>query len=65
MRFQENYGPLRNDHQDPRRQAYYQYTMHLSLVAGPLRIAAGDFPNRKWMLDLAADHLTRSIDYEV
>lgn len=65
MRFQDDYEPLRVEGQDPRRRSYYQYTMHLGLVGGPLRIAAGDFPNRAWMLALAADHLTRSLEYEV
>jgi hypothetical protein len=65
MRFQDDYEPLRIEGQDPRRRNYYQYTMHLSLVGGPLRIAEGDFPNRAWMLGLAADNLTKSIEYEV
>jgi len=65
MRFGEHYGPLRVEGLDPRRLKYYQYTMHLDLVGGPLRIAEGDFPNREWMLDLADRHLTQALEYEV
>jgi hypothetical protein len=65
MRFREHYGPLHVEGLDPRRLRYYQYTMHLSLVGGPLRIAEGDFPNREWMLGLAEYHLTRALAYEV
>lgn len=65
MRFQEHYGPLARADLDPDRMRYYQYTMHLDLVGGPLRIAQGDFPNREWMLDLADWHLGRALAYEV
>jgi hypothetical protein len=65
MRFQEHYPPLHNPGLDPVRLKYYQYTMHLDLVGGPLRIADGDFPNRDWMLDLADHHLGRALAFEV
>jgi hypothetical protein len=44
---------------------YYQYTMHLDLVGGPLRIAQGDLPNRAWMLELADWHLKQALTYAV
>ncbi|WP_051451772.1 phosphotransferase family protein [Actinospica robiniae] len=65
MRFQEHYQPLRNPDLDPVRMKYYQYTMHLGLVGGPLRIAEGDFPNREWMLAAADYHLKQALAYEV
>lgn len=65
MRFGEHYPPLRDPGLDPVRMDYYQYTMHLDLVGGPLRIADGDFPNRRWMLDIADDHLRKALAYQV
>lgn len=65
MRFhQQDYDVLHTPDLDPRRLAYYQYTMHLNLVGGPLRIAEGDFPNRDWMLDLAQRNLTLALAYK-
>lgn len=63
MRFGPHYDALRNPDLDPRRVNYYQYVMHLDLVGGPLRIAEGDFPDRKWMLDTAASHLQRALAF--
>lgn len=65
MRFQGDYEPLQIEGLDPQRLKYYQYTMHLGLVGGPLRIADGDFPNRNWMLGVAEHHLDRALEYEV
>lgn len=65
MRFEEHYRPLRDPGLDPARMKYYQYTMHLDLVGGPLRIAEGDFPDRDWMLGIADDHLRKALAYEV
>ena len=47
------------------RLRYYQYTMHLDLVGGPMRIADGDFPDRGWMLRLADYHLQKALAYEI
>jgi Phosphotransferase enzyme family len=63
MRFEEHYAPLRNPDLDPARMKYYQYTMHLDLVGGPLRIAEGDFPNRDWMMGIADHHLQQALAY--
>ena len=65
MRFQEHYPALRIPGLDPVRLKYYQYTMHLDLVGGPMRIADGDFPDRGWMLRLADYHLQRVLAYEI
>ncbi|GAA2118790.1 phosphotransferase [Kitasatospora saccharophila] len=63
MRFGPHYEALRDPALDPRRLAFYRYAMHLDLVGGPLRIAAGDFPDRQWMLDVADHHLRRALAY--
>jgi Phosphotransferase enzyme family len=65
MRFQEHYPALRIPGLDPVRLKYYQYTMHLDLVGGPMRIADGDFPDRGWMLRLADYHLQKALAYEI
>ena len=65
MRFQHHYPPLHNPNLDPVRMAYYQYTMHLDLVGGPLRIADGDFPDRDWMLGVADEHLQKALAYTI
>ena len=64
MRFEEHYPALRVPGLDPVRMKYYQYTMHVDLAGGPLRIAEGDFPNRAWMLGLADHHLQKALAYE-
>ncbi|GGM27804.1 MULTISPECIES: phosphotransferase [Micromonospora] len=64
MRFGPHYAALDNPDLDPQRIKYYQYVMHLDLVGGPLRIAEGDFPNRKWMLDVADFHLQKALTYK-
>ncbi|MEY9926602.1 hypothetical protein ABH926_001224 [Catenulispora sp. GP43] len=56
MRFGRHYAPLGRDDLDPDRMRLYQLAMHVSLVAGPLRIAGGDHPEAAWFRDLAATH---------
>ncbi|GLW55570.1 phosphotransferase [Kitasatospora phosalacinea] len=63
MRFGPHYAALRDPGLDPRRVAFYRYAMHLDLVGGPLRIAAGDFPDRQWMLETADHHLRQALAY--
>ncbi|MFF4342179.1 phosphotransferase family protein [Kitasatospora sp. NPDC001540] len=63
MRFGPHHEALRDPALDPRRLAFYRYAMHLDLVGGPLRIAAGDFPDRRWMLEIADHHLRRALAY--
>ena len=38
---------------DEARVRFYDVAQRLSLIEGPLRIAATDYPDRDWMLDLA------------
>jgi len=56
MRFDRRYAPLSRDDLDPDRMRLFQLAMHVSLVAGPLRIATGDHPQAAWFRDLAAHH---------
>lgn len=41
---------------DEARVAFYDLAQRISLVEGPLRIAATDYPERDWMLELAQFH---------
>lgn len=56
MRFGRHYAQLGRDDLDPDRMRLFQLAMHVSLVAGPLRIASGDHPQAAWFRDLAAHH---------
>lgn len=68
LRFGEFYGRLVNgdrlerDALDERRLRLYKLAMHLSLVAGPRRIAAGDHPAREWFLEVADYHLQQALE---
>ncbi|MFG1916963.1 phosphotransferase family protein [Micromonospora sp. NPDC048898] len=61
MRFGDAYPALRPVDLDPRRLELYRYAQVLSLIEGPLRIAATDFPNRQWMLDLAEWNIAKAL----
>ncbi|NUW32607.1 phosphotransferase [Nonomuraea sp. SMC257] len=56
IRFGEQYEDLRVDGLDERRTELYRLAQHLSLVAGPLRLLDGDFPDRRFMEEIAAHH---------
>ncbi|MFI5533168.1 phosphotransferase family protein [Kitasatospora sp. NPDC051853] len=59
LRFAEHYHHLRAEGLDPRRLAFYDLAMSLSLVAGPLRLLDGDFPDRAFMLAVVEHNLAR------
>lgn len=59
IRFREHYARLRAGDLDEARLRLYRLARHLSLVAGPLRIADGDFPDRGFMLEIAEAHTGR------
>ncbi|MEU7591123.1 aminoglycoside phosphotransferase [Micromonospora sp. NPDC049230] len=61
MRFGDAYPALRPVELDPHRLELYRYAQVLSLIEGPLRIAATDFPNRRWMLDLAEWNIAKAL----
>lgn len=53
LRFGEHYPVLSRPGLDPRRLDLYMLAMRLSLVAGPLRLLDGDFPDRHLMQAIA------------
>jgi len=57
LRFGERYAGLARPGLDPDRLRFYRLALHLSLVAGPLRIADTGHPERDWFLALAGHHL--------
>ena len=61
LRFGDAYPALRPVDLDPHRLEFYRYAQVLSLIEGPLRIADTDFPNRRWMLDLAEWNITKAL----
>ncbi|MFF4312055.1 phosphotransferase family protein [Streptomyces sp. 900105755] len=56
-RFGPAYDVLRTADLDEDRMALYRLAMHLNLVAGPLRLLDGDFPEREPMRDIAESNL--------
>ncbi|GAB3334609.1 phosphotransferase [Micromonospora halotolerans] len=61
MRFGDTYSALHPVDLDPHRLELFRYAQTLSLIEGPLRIANTDFPDRKWMLDLAEWNITKAL----
>ena len=59
LRFQDDYRYLDQDGLDSGRLRLYALAMHLSLVAGPLRLLDGDFPHREGMLGIVEYNLRR------
>ncbi|GHF17901.1 aminoglycoside phosphotransferase family protein [Streptomyces griseoluteus] len=57
LRFGPHYAPLSRP-LDPARLSLHTLALHLSLVAGPLRLLDGDFPHRDAMRGIA-EHNTR------
>ncbi|MBO2465351.1 phosphotransferase [Actinomadura sp. LCR2-06] len=53
LRFGERYTVLARPGLDPQRLDLYMLAMRLSLVAGPLRLLDGDFPDRESMQGIA------------
>jgi hypothetical protein len=47
------YAQLRPDGLDPGRLRLYELVRIVSLIAGPMRMVAGDFPNRDFMRQIA------------
>jgi Phosphotransferase enzyme family len=63
IRFGGHYDALRLPGLDPARLRFYRLAHHLSLVAGPFRLLDGDFPDRDFMLEIAATHTERALAY--
>ncbi|SCG78456.1 phosphotransferase family protein [Micromonospora humi] len=61
LRFGAAYPALRPVALDADRLEFYRYAQVLALIEGPLRIAEGDFPDRRWMLDLAERNIAEAL----
>jgi hypothetical protein len=61
FRFGEHYEPLRVDGLDDRRLEFYALALYLSLIAGPLLLLDGDFPDRDAMMSIAAANTDRAL----
>ncbi|WP_235854735.1 phosphotransferase family protein [Nonomuraea aridisoli] len=57
FRFGPHYDRLRVEGLDEARMRFYRLAQHLSLVAGPLRLLDGDFPDREFMMGIVRHHL--------
>ncbi|AWS49020.1 phosphotransferase family protein [Streptosporangium sp. 'caverna'] len=63
LRFGEHYRWLHASGLDERRLTFYTLAMHLSLVAGPLRLLDGDFPDRDVMTGIAEHNLQQALAF--
>ncbi|OKI21834.1 aminoglycoside phosphotransferase [Streptomyces sp. CB03911] len=61
IRFGEHYRWLAHDGLDEQRLALHTLAMRLSLVAGPLRLLDGDFPDREAMRGIAEHNLREAL----
>ena len=63
LRFGRHYPALRPDGLDERRMTFYRLAMYLSLIAGPLRLLDGDFPDREPMMRIVEYNIGRALEY--
>ncbi|WP_307835392.1 phosphotransferase [Streptomyces adelaidensis] len=61
LRFGPHYDVLRAPGLDEDRLRLYRLAMNLSLVAGPLRLLDGDFPDRAFMREIVEHSLRRAL----
>ncbi|MFF2063312.1 hypothetical protein ACFVWZ_16165 [Streptomyces sp. NPDC058200] len=61
IRFGEDYPVLHRAGLDENRLRFYRLAMHLSLVAGPLRLLEADFPDRAFMRSVVEAHLRHAL----
>ncbi|MFF4832040.1 phosphotransferase family protein [Streptomyces sp. NPDC001315] len=61
LRFGPHYDALRTPGLDEHRLRLYRLAMHLSLVAGPLRLLDGDFPEPGPMREIAESNLGQAL----
>jgi phosphotransferase family enzyme len=61
LRFGETYRFLQVPGLDQPRLDLYRLAMHLSLIAGPLRLLDGDYPDREPMLDIVAYNIDQAL----
>jgi hypothetical protein len=63
LRFADHYRWLDRSDLDEQRLNLYTLAQHLSLVAGPLRLLDGDFPDRVAMSSIAEHHVQRTLAF--
>ncbi|MEV0703279.1 aminoglycoside phosphotransferase family protein [Saccharopolyspora sp. NPDC050389] len=63
LRFGEHYRWLDHRGLDEQRLTFYTLAMRLSLVAGPLRLLDGDFPDRDSMRGIAEHNLREALAF--
>lgn len=61
LRFGPHYRHFADPSLDPARLAFYRLSTYLSLVAGPLRLLDGDFPDRAGMVDIVEQNIARTL----
>jgi hypothetical protein len=59
LRFGDRYRRFHADDLDESRLALYRLAQYLSLVAGPLRLLDGDFPDRAGMIEIVTQNTER------
>jgi hypothetical protein len=62
LRFGDDYPALHTVPLDPARLSFYRLVHYLSLVAGPLQLIEGDFPNVSFMREIAEGNALRALD---
>jgi hypothetical protein len=63
LRFREHYHWLHHSDLDEQRLRFYTLAMRLSLVAGPLRLLDGDFPDRDFMMGIVEHNLQEALAF--
>ncbi|MFJ6128291.1 phosphotransferase [Streptomyces griseoviridis] len=63
LRLGSHYPRLRTAGLDEDRLRLYRLATHLSLVAGPLRLLEGDFPDRVALRGIVEHHLRRALEF--
>lgn len=63
IRYGEQYRRLERADLDARRLTFYTLAMRLSLVAGPLRLLDGDFPDREFMMSIVEHNIRQSLTF--
>jgi hypothetical protein len=61
LRFGDRYRYLAAEGLDGDRLRFYRLATYLSLVAGPLRLLAGDFPDRDAMNAIVSANIERTL----
>jgi hypothetical protein len=63
MRFRDQARRLETAGLDEQRMRFYTLALHLSLIAGPLKLVDGDIPERDEYLEIAEAHTNRALSF--